>query len=94
MTKSELITRLVEHFPQLSVKDTNYAVKVTFDTLAAALASGRRVEIRGFGSFSLNLRPARIGRNPKSGEKVMVPEKSVPHFKPGKELRKRVNIKQ
>ena len=93
MTKSELIARLVEYPTQLSAKDTNYVVKVALDTLASALASGRRVEIRGFGSFSLNLRPARVGRNPKSGEKILVPEKRSPHFKPGKELRKRVNVK-
>ena len=93
MTKSELIARLVEYPPQLSAKDTNYVVKVALDTLASALASGRRVEIRGFGSFSLNLRPARVGRNPKSGEKILVPEKRSTHFKPGKELRKRVNVK-
>jgi integration host factor subunit beta len=90
MTKSELVTRLAERLPQLSAKDTGYAVKVAFDALATALASGQRVEIRGFGSFNLSLRPARIGRNPKSGEEVIIPEKSIPHFKPGKELREKV----
>ena len=91
MTKSELIARLAERFPQLVVKDTDYAVKVLLDAMSAALARGDRIEIRGFGSFALNYRPPRIGRNPKSGDKVQVPEKYVPHFKPGKELRERVD---
>lgn len=91
MTKSELIARLAERFPQLVVKDADCAVKVLLDAMIAALARGDRIEIRGFGSFSLNYRPPRIGRNPKSGDKVQVPEKYVPHFKPGKELRERVD---
>jgi integration host factor subunit beta len=91
MTKSELIARLAERFPQLVVKDADYAVKVLLDAMSDALAQGNRIEIRGFGSFALNYRPPRIGRNPKSGEKVQVPEKYVPHFKPGKELRERVD---
>jgi integration host factor subunit beta len=91
MTKSELIARLAEHFPQLVAKDADFAVKTILDAMADALASGQRIEIRGFGSFALNRRPPRIGRNPKSGERVMVPEKRVPHFKPGKELRERVD---
>jgi len=91
MTKSELIARLAERFPQLVVKDADYAVKVLLDAMGAALARADRIEIRGFGSFSLNYRPPRTGRNPKSGEKVSVPEKYVPHFKPGKELRERVD---
>ena len=91
MTKSELITRLATRFPQLVAKDADYAVKMILDEMTAALARGDRIEIRGFGSFSLNHRPPRVGRNPKSGEKVLVPEKRVPHFKAGKELCERVD---
>jgi len=91
MTRSDLITKLAECYPQLLAKDAELAVKVIIDTMADALASGGRIEIRGFGSFSLNYRPPRIGRNPKSGEKVQVSAKYVPHFKAGKELRERVN---
>jgi integration host factor subunit beta len=91
MTKSELINRLAERFPQLGVKDADFAVKVLLDALSDALVSGNRIEIRGFGGFSLSYRPPRVGRNPKSGEKVQVPEKYVPHFKAGKELRERVD---
>ncbi len=91
MTKSELIERLSDRFPQLGAKDSDFAVKVILDEMAACLARGQRIEIRGFGSFGLNYRPPRVGRNPKSGEKVMVPEKYVPHFKAGKELRERVD---
>lgn len=91
MTKSELITRLAQRFPQLVAKDADLAVKVILDALAETLAKGERIEIRGFGSFSLNYRPPRIGRNPKSGAKVEVPAKYVPHFKAGKELRERVD---
>ena len=86
MTKSELIARLAERFPQLVAKDADYAVKMI-------LVKGDRIEIRGFGSFALNYRPPRIGRNPKSGDKVQVPEKYVPHFKAGKELRERVDYR-
>lgn len=92
MTKSELISRLAERYPQLVAKDADYAVNTILDAMAEALAAGHRIEIRGFGSFSLNQRPPRVGRNPKSGEKVMVPEKKVPHFKAGKELRERVDV--
>ena len=91
MTKSELIAKLAGRFPQLVAKDADYAVKMILDEMTAALVRGDRIEIRGFGSFSLNHRPPRVGRNPKSGEKVMVPEKRVPHFKAGKELRERVD---
>jgi integration host factor subunit beta len=91
MTKSELINQLAERFPQLGMKDADFAVKVMLDALAAALIRGDRIEIRGFGSFTLNYRPPRIGRNPKTGEKVHVPEKYVPYFKAGKELRERVD---
>lgn len=92
MTKSELIARLAARFPQLVAKDADYAVKMVIDAMSDALARGDRIEIRGFGSFALNYRPPRVGRNPKSGDKVHVPEKYVPHFKAGKELRERVDI--
>ena len=92
MTKSELISKLAGRFPQLVAKDADCAVKLVLDTMSDALARGDRIEIRGFGSFTLNYRPPRVGRNPKSGEKVQVPEKYVPHFKAGKELRERVDI--
>lgn len=91
MTKSELIAHLAARYPQLVAKDAEYAVKVILDALTLALVKGQRIEIRGFGSFGLNHRPARTGRNPKSGDKVTVPEKFVPHFKAGKELRERVD---
>lgn len=94
MTKSELIARLAARFPQLVVKDADYAVKMVLDAMTDALARGDRIEIRGFGSFALNYRPPRLGRNPKSGDKVQVPEKYVPHFKAGKELRERVDFKK
>jgi integration host factor subunit beta len=91
MTKSELIARLAERFPQLVAKDADFAVKMILDAMSEALVRGDRIEIRGFGSFALNYRPPRTGRNPKSGEKVEVPAKWVPHFKAGKELRERVD---
>jgi integration host factor subunit beta len=91
MTKSELITRLAERNPRLVARDTDEAVKTILDAMSAALAGGQRIEIRGFGSFALNYRPSRMGRNPKSGERVPVPAKYVPHFKAGKELRERVD---
>ncbi len=91
MTKSELIARLAERYPQLVSKDAEFAVRTILDAMSMALVHGNRIEIRGFGSFALSHRPPRIGRNPKSGEKVLVPEKRVPHFKPGKELRERVD---
>ena len=72
-------------------KEVEYSVKILVDTMTRSLARGQRIEIRGFGSFDLNHRPARQGRNPKTGDKVSVPEKYVPHFKPGKELRERVD---
>lgn len=91
MTKSELIARLALRFPQLVTKDADLSVKMILDAMTDALAQGDRIEIRGFGSFSLNYRPPRTGRNPKSGVKVQVPAKYVPHFKAGKELRERVD---
>ncbi|MDD3885098.1 MAG: integration host factor subunit beta [Gallionella sp.] len=94
MTRSDLIARLAELHPQLLTKDAELSVKVILDTLSATLARGERVEIRGFGSFALNYRPPRQGRNPKTGEKVKVPAKYVPHFKAGKELRERVSLEE
>jgi integration host factor subunit beta len=91
MTKSELIFRLARHYPQLVAKDAEIAVKTILDAMSMSLVKGRRIEIRGFGSFGINHRPPRIGRDPKSGEKVPVPEKFVPHFKAGRELRERVD---
>ena len=91
MTRSDLIAKLAERYPQLVAKDAELAVKVILDAMAGALARGGRIEIRGFGSFALNYRPPRTGRNPKSGDKVQVPAKYVPHFKAGKELRERVD---
>ncbi len=91
LTRSELIGRLSERNPRLQQRDADEAVKCMLDTMTQALAEGGRVEIRGFGSFALNYRPPRVGRNPKSGERVHVPAKFVPHFKAGKELRMRVD---
>ena len=91
MTKSELIESLAKKQPYLALKDVELAVKCVIEKMNQALSSGDRVEIRGFGSFSLHKRPPRIGRNPKTGESVSLPEKHVPHFKPGKELRDRVD---
>jgi integration host factor subunit beta len=91
MTRSELIARLAERYPQLVAKDAEFAVRTILEAMARTLVDGHRIEIRGFGSFALSHRPPRVGRNPKSGEKVMVPGKRVPHFKPGKELRERVD---
>jgi integration host factor subunit beta len=91
MTKSELIAQLAAKQPQLDYRDVELAVKELIDQLSTALASGQRIEVRGFGSFSLHYRPPRVGRNPKTGDSVQVPDKHVPHFKPGKELRERVD---
>jgi integration host factor subunit beta len=88
-----LISRLAARYPQLVAKDAELAVKTILDAMVKSLLQGERIEIRGFGSFDLNYRPPRVGRNPKSGEKVKVPEKYVPHFKAGKELRERVDSK-
>jgi integration host factor subunit beta len=93
MTKSELINRLAERNPHLVAADAELAVKTILDAMALNLVEGKRIEIRGFGSFSLNFRPPRVGRNPKTGEKVTVEGKYVPHFKAGKELRDRVDSK-
>lgn len=91
MTKSELIDILARKQPQLAYKDVELSVKTMLEHMAQTLSTGDRIEIRGFGSFSLHHRPARMGRNPKTGEAVALPPKNVPHFKPGKELRERVN---
>lgn len=92
MTKSELIERLCSRMTHLSAKQVEDAVKTILEHMASSLESGSRIEIRGFGSFSLHFRAPRVGRNPKTGEKVSLEGKHVPHFKPGKELRDRVNI--
>ena len=91
VTKSELIERMETEQRHLSGRDVELAVKAIVEHMREALARGERIEIRGFGSFSLHCRPPRIGRNPKTGESVALPGKYVPHFKPGKELRDRVN---
>ncbi|MCK9687094.1 integration host factor subunit beta [Scleromatobacter humisilvae] len=91
MTRSDLVNQLAERFTQITVKDTEYAVKTVLDAMSDALARGHRIEIRGFGSFSISRRPPRVGRNPRSGEQVTIPEKLVPHFKPGKALREAVD---
>jgi len=92
MNRSDLITRLAELHPQLLAKDAELAVKVILDAMSTTLSRGGRIEIRGFGSFGLNYRPPRQGRNPKNGDKVKVPAKYAPHFKAGKELRERVSL--
>ena len=91
MTRSDLVALLAERFGQLTHRDTEFAVKTILDAMSDALARGHRIEIRGFGSFSINRRPPRVGRNPRSGEQVIIPEKLVPHFKPGKALRESVD---
>jgi integration host factor subunit beta len=93
MTKSDLINRLAERNQHLVAADAELAVKTILDAMMQSLLDGKRIEIRGFGSFSLNYRPPRVGRNPKTGEKVTVAGKHVPHFKAGKELRDRVDYK-
>lgn len=92
MTKSELIERLCSQQTHLSAKQVEEAVKEVLENMASTLEAGDRIEIRGFGSFSLHYRVPRTGRNPKTGDKVELDGKFVPHFKPGKELRDRVNI--
>lgn len=91
MTKSELIDRITARQTQLSPRDVELAVKTVIEEMANRLADGGRIEIRGFGSFSLHFRAPRVGRNPKTGASVELHGKYVPHFKPGKELRERVN---
>jgi len=84
------MSRLADLYPQLQTRDTELVVKVMLDALSNTLSKGDRAEIRGFGSFGLNYRPPRQGRNPKTGDKVKVPAKYIPHFKAGKELKERV----
>ena len=93
MTRSDLIAALAVRFPRLTLSDTDLSVKLLLDSMTAALARHDRIEIRGFGSFSVNYRPPRTGRNPKTGVTVAVLAKYAPHFKAGKEMRDRVNAK-
>ena len=93
MTRSDLVEALATRFGQLTQRDAEFAVKAILDAMGDALVKGHRIEIRGFGSFSVNRRAPRIGRNPRSGESVMIPEKRVPHFKPGKALREQVDAR-
>ena len=91
MTKSELIEILSQRQAHLKAEDVDLSVKALLEMMGGALANGERIEIRGFGSFSLHYRPPRLGRTPKTGESVALAGKHVPHFKPGKELRERVS---
>jgi len=91
MNRSDLIAVIAKEQSHLAYSDVELAVKCMLEHMSQALASGERIEIRGFGSFSLSHRPARQGRNPKTGATVMLPERYVPHFRPGKDLRDRVN---
>jgi integration host factor subunit beta len=93
MTKSELIQRLAERNPHLLHRDIERIVQTVFDEIADALSEGNRVELRGFGAFSVKNRTARTGRNPRTGSAVSVEAKRVPYFKTGKELRERLNGK-
>ena len=92
MTKSELIDLITAKQKQLPARDVESALKQILEIMSDALASGERIEIRGFGSFSLHFRPPRQGRNPKTGDAVALSGKFVPHFKPGKDVRERVNL--
>lgn len=92
MTRSELVVLMAQRFPALVRQDVEVAVSEILEAVGGALRRGGRIEIRGFGSFALNYRPPRVGRNPKTGEKVAVPGKYVPHFKAGKELRNSVMV--
>jgi len=94
MTRSDLVEALAQRFPQLAQRDAEWAVKAILESMSESLAQGQRIEIRGFGSFAVNHRPPRVGRNPRSGESVAVPEKRVPHFKAGKALRQAVDNTQ
>ena len=91
MIKSELVQQIAEDYPDLYQRDVERIVSTVFEEITEALARGDRVELRGFGAFSVKIRDARIGRNPRTGEAVEVPEKTVPFFKAGKELRERMN---
>ena len=91
MTRSDLVEALAERFGQLTHRDSEFAVKALLEAMSDALARGHRIELRGCGSFTISHRPPRMGRNPRSGEQVAIPEKRVPHFKPGKALREEVD---
>ena len=91
MTRSDLVEELAARFGHLTQRDAEFAVKTLLDVMSDSLVRGNRIEIRGFGSFSVNRRSPRLGRNPRSGESVAIPEKRVPHFKPGKALREAVD---
>ena len=93
MTRSDLVEELAARFGQLTHRDAEFAVKTLLDAMSDALVRGHRIELGGFGSFSINRRPPRMGRNPRSGESVAIPEKRVPHFKPGKALREAVDAR-
>ena len=93
MTRSDLVEELAARFPQLANRDAEFAVKALLDAMSDALVKGHRIELRGFGSFSVNRRPPRMGRNPRSGESVAIPEKRVPHFKQGKALREAIEVR-
>lgn len=90
MNRSDLVEQLAEQFDQLTQRDVDLAVKTILEAMANALARGHRIEIRGFGSFSVNHRAPRVGRNPRTGASVAIPERRVPHFKPGKALRETI----
>jgi integration host factor subunit beta len=92
MIRSELVTIVAENNPHLTMRDVERIVGTVFDQITTALAAGRRVELRGFGAFSTRAREARTGRNPRTGTAVKVDAKRVPYFKPGKELRERLNV--
>ncbi len=94
ITKSELIENIASKQNHLAYKDIELSIKSLLEQMSTSLSRGERIEVRGFGSFSLHFRPPRIGRNPKTGDAVSLPGKHVPHFKPGKELRERVNRSQ
>ena len=93
MTRSDLVEALAERFGQLTHRDAEFAVKALLEAMSDALARGHRIELRGFGSFTISHRPPRMGRNPRSGEAVAIPEKRVPHFKQGKALREAVEVR-
>ena len=90
-TRSDLVSELAAQFEQLTQRDAELAVKTILESMAEALSKGHRIEVRGFGSFSITRRPPRLGRNPRTGDPVEVPEKRVPSFKPGKALREVVD---
>lgn len=93
MTRSDLVRLLADRFGQgqLTQRDADAAVKAILEAMSSALERGQRIEIRGFGSFAISHRPPRLGRNPKTGERVQIPERRMPHFKPGKALREAVS---